>query len=931
MMTGETVLNQEALKEHSLRTVVNNNDSHPVSLFTTGSIIDNRYQVISRINRNSGEADIYKVADLQDKDTVKALKLFHRRDAIKDEVVKRLLNQDSPYIADFSACGSVDGRTYLIMPFYGKGSLASFIEQGVTFTAEEIRTFILPSVLEGLKAIHDLGIIHKDLKPGNMMISDDESHIVLIDFGISSVADSSTMVVTQTGKSPFYSAPETATGLFWTGSDYYSLGISLYELYTGTTPYQNAGIDNIALYAQAQRIPYPDDFDAELKDLINGLTYKDISNRNDPGNPNRRWEYKEVTAWLNGEKPPVPGQNIEESFNESVIPYTFKDRKYYSVPEITEAFLNSWEDGKKEVFRGFLTRYFELTDNMEALNLTIKAENEAVSADAELTDALFFRLMYELNPDMENFIFKEYSFANIREYAENVEKLLTTDAPLIASVRYLILNDCFEVFIKKDPEYSVQKNYLYVIKDLVNTYLDSFSDNGTGSYDNDCDNNKYIALVFTNTLLKHNKILAKNELFDNAGEFLNYLQQKNTADQMDFIRYRNANAQDLKKAMFFIPKNKKEEFKKLLPWLLPEKESDALYPVHFDNYYFKSHREACSFLNGLKNGDIRLTDTNGSHKKASAENRLPCINNFKIKYKNFLKKHPPAMEEQMEIKRQCGIIINSFIPDDISAGDTIFFGRYENRPIKWQVLQVDEYNNRALLMSENIITRRQYGTHVNNSRLIIVIIAFVIIVIIAFVIFFIFIYSQISLNQLLAFFTQVFQDILNEFNEEGPRVLLSLLVFIGFCTLTFRSIFLGLYDIYTDFVYDDISWSNSKIREWLNSEFLNDAFDRNELQYIIDNTVSPTILNVEITKAKLNFQYEDKVFLLGEDELEYFSKIITLQESGESGASDNDNTAYWLSYPVYDNFPLVADEYGKITRRSWRKTSGVRPAIWIHL
>ncbi|MBQ4488869.1 MAG: hypothetical protein II944_06185, partial [Ruminobacter sp.] len=85
-MTGETVLNQEALKEHSLRTVVNNNASHPVSLFTTGSIIDNRYQVISRINRNSGEADIYKVADLQDNDAVKALKLFHRRDAIKDEV-----------------------------------------------------------------------------------------------------------------------------------------------------------------------------------------------------------------------------------------------------------------------------------------------------------------------------------------------------------------------------------------------------------------------------------------------------------------------------------------------------------------------------------------------------------------------------------------------------------------------------------------------------------------------------------------------------------------------------------------------------------------------------------------------------------------------------------------------------------------------------
>ena len=91
-MENQTILNTGATTEDSLRTVINDNGSqNPVSLFTTGSIIDNRYQVISRINRNSGEADIYKVADLQDNDAVKALKLFHRRDAIKDEVVKRLL------------------------------------------------------------------------------------------------------------------------------------------------------------------------------------------------------------------------------------------------------------------------------------------------------------------------------------------------------------------------------------------------------------------------------------------------------------------------------------------------------------------------------------------------------------------------------------------------------------------------------------------------------------------------------------------------------------------------------------------------------------------------------------------------------------------------------------------------------------------------
>ena len=71
-----------------------------------------------------------------------------------------------------------------------------------------------------------------------MMISDDESHIILIDFGISSVVSDNTVVITQTGKSPFYSAPETTTGLFLAESDYYSFGITLYELFTGYTNMQ---------------------------------------------------------------------------------------------------------------------------------------------------------------------------------------------------------------------------------------------------------------------------------------------------------------------------------------------------------------------------------------------------------------------------------------------------------------------------------------------------------------------------------------------------------------------------------------------------------------------------------------------------------------------------------------------------------------------
>ena len=565
-MTSKTLINTDGFSfSRKLKTSVNRENESVSVKFSCGDIVDNRYRIIKKISQSTGEADIYKVQDLQNSNAIMVLKIFRRRDAIKDEVISRLLSLRSPFVAAFSASGSINGLTYIIMPFYGKGSLASYIEQGVTFSAEEIKSLILPSVLEGLKAIHDLGIIHKDLKPGNMMISDDESRIVLIDFGISSVADSSTMVVTQTGKSPFYSAPETTTGLFWTGSDYYSLGISLYELYTGTTPYQNADIENVAIYAQAQRIPFPDDFDAELKDLIEGLTYKDISNRNDPENPNRRWEYKEVTAWLNGEKPPVPGQNIEEPSDDIIIPYSFKGRNYYSRKELVQALLNSWEDGKKEVFRGFLARHFELTDNKIGQILCRTADLELSKTDQEDIDkdASFFKLMYELEPDIEPLIWKGEKFDSFTSYVRTLTNFLTTDFELLSSVKVLLDNNGFKSFLKNKPDFADYEKKLDRAGESINLYLKNIisasagkegqEGNGTEKkliennittdslYESDSDketadedNDRIFALIFVNCILGTEMIIFDRHLFNSTAEFNEYYIKKYVGDSSKF-------------------------------------------------------------------------------------------------------------------------------------------------------------------------------------------------------------------------------------------------------------------------------------------------------------------------------------------------------------------------------------------------------------
>ena len=307
--------------------------------------------------------------------------------------------------------GNIDGYSYIVMPFYSYGDLGTLIEQGIRFSVDDLKSLIIPSVINGLKAIHEKGIIHKDIKPSNLMVSNDQNNIVLIDFGISSATEGNTVVVTQTGKSPFYSAPETSTGIFLAESDYYSLGITLYELVTGYTPYQNINVENVARYAQIQKIPYPDGFDQDLADLIDGLTYKDISNRKDKSNPNRRWCYTEVEKWLKGEKQVKPGSNANQTSSGSMnnIPYMFKGSKIFDNKSIISSLMQNWDDGKKEVFRGLLARHYELTENAKALEECKKAEELLTKKTNGIDDNIvFFDLMYKLEPSITELYWKGF-------------------------------------------------------------------------------------------------------------------------------------------------------------------------------------------------------------------------------------------------------------------------------------------------------------------------------------------------------------------------------------------------------------------------------------------------------------------------------------------------------------------------------------------
>ncbi len=366
-----------------------------------GTVILSKYVVERPLSKRTGEARLY-ICGYQGKKYV--AKIYRRVSAIKDEVLSVLKNINAPNVARLYDTGMFDGFPVEIIPYYAEGNL-----ENRTFTYETLRDSIIPELNEGLHILHQNNIIHKDIKPSNIMLCDDRRTTAIIDFGISSVREGgNTVVVTRTGMTPEFSAPETFRNVFLEESDYYSLGVTIYTLFCGHTPYSGANKETIEKYVAIQKIPFPEDFPDRLKELVVGLTYNDITNRKDKSNPNRRWTYDEVRRWCRGESLPIPGGSLEshEIGQDDIMPsYTFMYNKYTSVSQLTEALAKDWKNGKKRLYRSALTSHFK-SFNSDLANYCADAE-DTVRKDPGMEDVAFFECLYRLNPNLPSFNWKD--------------------------------------------------------------------------------------------------------------------------------------------------------------------------------------------------------------------------------------------------------------------------------------------------------------------------------------------------------------------------------------------------------------------------------------------------------------------------------------------------------------------------------------------
>ena len=439
-----------------------------------GKILEEKYEILEQIGQG-GMAYVYKAKDLR-LDRYVAVKVLKNEFMENEEFLKKFLREAQadaklahPNIVNVYDVGIQDGYYYIVMEYIDGSTLKKYIKTKKRITAQET-VAIISAVASGLAHAHNNNIIHRDVKPHNILLTSSKMAKVA-DFGIARAITSSTVTATEEALgSVHYISPEQARGGFLdVRSDLYSLGIMMYEMLTGELPYDADTPVAVALKHVQNNVEAPSGIIKTIPENLNQIVLNLTRRKADD-------RYQSAEDLLNDLK------LVEGNPNAKILP-TY-DTADHSMPKKIKKATNKKTKERKRVFKnkrilvifilcavslGIIASF--LLANYIAPKVTVPDVTGLSITDASLAlekIGLEYEIEKEFSSDIaKNFVISQTPDKDVEIRTNVIVQLVISLGPDTAAIPNVI-------GMSKMEAESTIKNAGFVVKEYIYEYNDEY-------------------------------------------------------------------------------------------------------------------------------------------------------------------------------------------------------------------------------------------------------------------------------------------------------------------------------------------------------------------------------------------------------------------------------------------------------------------------
>ena len=316
------------------------------------------------------------------------VKLYARRRRTKSEVLEVISRASAAHVVQLYESGYADRHWFEVIEYAPAGSLRRLInDDGPKLSADAV-TAILRELQPALVHIHSQEVVHRDLKPDNVLLR--RRHpldLMLTDFGASSFLDAEWRVSAGAVLTPYYTSPEALSDIVTPATDYWALGIMVVEMLNGAHPFANEPRDAVWHRLTTEKIDVSM-LDRDWQLLCSGLLTR---------NHTHRWGANELERWLNGDRT-IEVLREEESFRPDWPPFPFAGKEYPTPAELGPAMAANWDEARRRWDDGTLDRWL-----MKVVDRDLKLDQflrDLTRLDRRGPDSKLFRFITYVAPNL---------------------------------------------------------------------------------------------------------------------------------------------------------------------------------------------------------------------------------------------------------------------------------------------------------------------------------------------------------------------------------------------------------------------------------------------------------------------------------------------------------------------------------------------------